>query len=250
MADEPVSYEEGEWVIKRSLKDSVFDLLHERIVAGKYSPGEWLRQEDIAVQLKVSQTPVREALDLLVSVGLAERVPYRGVRVPERTAEEIVDAYVLRLILESAAARMAALNFTPEGLQALESIVERTRGLITLDDMSTQRQLNKRFHLSIAEASGNNQMSKLYEMISNQFPDWRLYEYMFRHPELLEVDLRREYHEHCAIYLALAARDPEESARQVVIHIRNLRPELVKYLGVPENLIEEKEQQVKAMLHP
>jgi len=42
---------------------------------------------------------VREALDLLVSVGLAERAPYKGVRVTELSAEEIADAYVLRLIL-------------------------------------------------------------------------------------------------------------------------------------------------------
>ena len=47
----------------------------------------------------------------------------------------------------------------------------------------------------IAEASGNFLMSKMYEMASNLFPDWRLYEYMFRHPELLDQSLRREYDE-------------------------------------------------------
>jgi DNA-binding GntR family transcriptional regulator len=249
MADYEIDQnDQGEWVVKRSLKDGVFELLHQRIVAGKYTPGEWLRQEDISTQLGVSQTPVREALDLLVSVGLAERVPYRGVRVPEWSAEEVVDAYILRLILESAAARMAALNITTERLRALEQIVEQTKGLTTLDDMSTQRQLNKRFHLLLADASGNIQMSKMYEMVSNLFPDWRLYEYMFRHPELLEVELAREYQEHCAIYEAIAAGDPEWAARQVVQHIRNLRPELIEYLSIPEELIEQKERQVEGIL--
>ncbi|MCC6955693.1 MAG: GntR family transcriptional regulator [Anaerolineales bacterium] len=248
MVDEIVPITEGEWIVKRSLKDSVFNLLHERIVAGEYLPGEWLRQEDLALQLKVSQTPVREALDLLVSVGLAVRVPYRGVRVPEWSAEEMVDAYVLRLILESAAARMASCNMTVEQLETLEKIVEQTRGLITLDAMSLQRQLNKRFHLLIAEASANSQLFKLYQMVSNQFPDWRLYEYMFRHPELLEENLRREYGEHRAIYEALAAGEPDEAAAQVLLHIRNLSRELVEYLGVPQSLIQEKEQQVEQML--
>lgn len=200
------------------------------------------------MQLKVSQTPVREALDRLVSVGLAERVPYRGVRVPEWSAEEMVDAYVLRLVLESAAARMATCNITCEQLEALEKIVEQTRSLITLDAMSLQRQLNKRFHLLIAEASANHQMHKLYEMVSNQFPDWRLYEYMFRHPELLEEKLRREYNEHRAIYEALEKGEPDEAAARVLLHIRNLSQELVEYLHIPESLIQEKEQQVERML--
>ena len=188
ISDDDISVQ-GELVRKKSLKEGVFELLHQRIVAGKYSTGEWLRQEELSLQLGVSQTPVREALDLLVSVGLAERVPYRGVRVPEWTPQEIADAYILRLILESAAVRLAASNISPEQLKILTETIEKTKGLITLDDMSTQRQLNKKFHLSLAQASGNFLMGKLYEMASNMFPDWRLYEYMFRHPELLDTSL-------------------------------------------------------------
>jgi DNA-binding GntR family transcriptional regulator len=239
---------QGELVRKKSLKEGVFELLHQRIVAGKYSTGEWLRQEDLSLQLGVSQTPVREALDLLVSVGLAERVPYRGVRVPEWTPQEIADAYILRLILESTAVRLAASNISPERLNILIETIEKTKGLITLDDMSTQRQLNKKFHLSLAEASGNFLMGKLYEMASNMFPDWRLYEYMFRHPELLDTSLRREYEEHCAILGAVAAHDPDLAARQAITHIRNLRKELVEFLEVPAELLQVKEKQVEALL--
>ena len=65
----------------KPLKEEIFDALHRQIIAGKYTSGDWLRQEDIASQMGVSMTPVREALDLLVAKGRAERVPYRGVRV-------------------------------------------------------------------------------------------------------------------------------------------------------------------------
>jgi DNA-binding GntR family transcriptional regulator len=239
---------QGELVRKKSLKEGVFELLHQRIVAGKYSTGEWLRQEELSLQLGVSQTPVREALDLLVSVGLAERVPYRGVRVPEWTPQEIADAYILRLILESTAVRLAASNISTEQLNILTETIEKTRGLITLDDMSTQRQLNKKFHLSLAEAGGNFLLGKLYDMASNMFPDWRLYEYMFRHPELLDASLRREYEEHCAILEAVAAHDPDQAARQAITHIRNLRKELIEFLGIPTELLQEKEKQVEALL--
>jgi DNA-binding GntR family transcriptional regulator len=239
---------EGSVVRKKSLKEEVFDLLHQRIVEGKYLPGDWLRQEEVSTQTGVSQTPVREALDLLVSVGLAERVPYRGVRVPELTTEEIIDAYTLRLILESTAAHLAALNISPEQLQSLSEIVEQTRTLVTLDDMSMQRQLNRRFHLALVAASGNPQLSKLYEMVSNKFPDWRLYEYMFRHPELLETSLRREYDEHRNIVEALAVRDSGGAASQTLIHIHNLAHELVEFLNVSQKTLEEREAQVWLML--
>lgn len=245
MADVMVlSSDEGIVVRKKSLKEEVFELLHQRIVAGKYLPGDWLRQEEISIQIGVSQTPVREALDLLVSVGLAERVPYRGVRVPELTTEEIIDAYTLRLILESTAAHLAALNRTPAQLQSLSELVEQTRKLVTLDDMSMQRQLNKRFHLSLVAASGNQQLSKMYEMASNKFPDWRLYEYMFRHPELLATSLAREYGEHCTIVEALADRDAERAARQTLVHIHNLAHELVDFLNIPPKILEEREAQI------
>ena len=80
MSTHSVMNQETELIQKRPLKEDIFDVLHEKIISGLYKPGDWLRQDDIATQLGVSMTPVREALDLLVSSGLAERVPYRGVR--------------------------------------------------------------------------------------------------------------------------------------------------------------------------
>ena len=100
MSWQPMLKEETEPIQKRPLKEEIFDALNEKIISGKYKPGQWLRQEEIATQLGVSMTPVREALDLLVSAGMAERVPYRGVRVREMSPKDVAEAYGLRLILE------------------------------------------------------------------------------------------------------------------------------------------------------
>ena len=89
----------------KPLKEEIYDALHRQIIAGKFIPGDWLRQEDIAVQMGVSLTPVREALDLLVAKGIAERVPYRGVRIREISAKGVVEAYEMRLLLEAMIAR-------------------------------------------------------------------------------------------------------------------------------------------------
>src|SRR5512134_2941792 len=129
--------EETELIQKRPLKEDIFDVLHEKIISGVYKRGEWLRQEDIATQLGVSMTPVREALDLLVSAGLAERVPYRGVRVREMSTRDVVEAYGLRLVLEAVIAQEAARNITSEQVTALENILEKMKKHETLQDVSS-----------------------------------------------------------------------------------------------------------------
>jgi len=238
--------EQGEILHKRSLTDEVYKYLSDKIIAGKYAPGDWLRQEDISTQLGVSQTPVREALDRLVASGLAERVPYRGVRVAMLEAKEILDAFMLRLVLETTAARLAADMAQPKEVSELATLVEKTVNLTTLEDMSTLRQLNKEFHSQLVEAAKSSLLSKLYEITTNAFPDWMLYEFMFRHPELLQIRLEREYSEHKAIVDALVAKNPDETYTQVANHIKNQWHDLHNILDVPIDLMQEIEKQITA----
>src|SRR5688572_32859418 len=114
MSTHSVLTQESEFIQKRPLKEDIFDVLHEKIISGAYKRGDWLRQDDIATQLGVSMTPVREAFDLLVASGLAERVAYRGVRVREISTRDIVEAYGLRLYLEVMIAEEAARKITSE----------------------------------------------------------------------------------------------------------------------------------------
>jgi len=232
----------------RLLKGTIFELMHARIIAGQYAAGEWLRQEEIASQLGVSMTPVREALDLLVSAGLAERIPYRGVRVLQLTPEEIADSYYLRLLLECSAARAAAEAITQDQVDALFSLVEQMHGLVTLNDISSQRQLNRQFHMAIATAAGMPLLTRTYETTLNTFPDWMLYEYMFRHPELLASSLEQEYSEHLRLVQALAAHNPEQAELQAAHHIINRAGELETYLEIPAELLQTRQQQVCALL--
>jgi len=233
---------------RRSLTDEVYEHLYKKIIAGKYSAGDWLRQEDISTQFGVSQTPVREALDRLVAAGLAERVPYRGVRVLKQEPKEIVDAFIMRLVLETLAARLAAQIIQPEEVQALANIVDESASLLSLEDMSILRQLNKQFHTRLVEAAGIPILSKLYDMVTNSFPDWMLYEYMFRHPELLQSSLQREYLEHKAIVEALAQKDPHLASEQVAMHIKNLGDELEIYLDISKESIRELERQIEPVI--
>src|SRR6185503_5339544 len=145
--------EATELIQKRPLKEDIFDVLHEKVLAGIYKPGDWLRQDDIATQLGVSMTPVREGLDLLVSAGLAERVPYRGVQVREMSTKDVVEAYGLRLILEAMIAQEAARNISNDQITVLEQMLDEMKKHDTLKKMPEERKLSREFHAAIAEAS-------------------------------------------------------------------------------------------------
>lgn len=238
----------GEVLRKRSLTDEVYDYLYRKIIAGSYLPGDWLRQEDISNLLGVSQTPVREAFDRLVASGLAERVPFRGVRVPKLESKEIIDAYILRMVLENLAARISTSSISPEEINQLSTLVDQTESMLSLEDMSTLRQLNKEFHKRVVDAAGSTLLSKLYEMATNSFPDWMLYEYMFRHPELLQTSLQREYEEHRAIVDALSRKDTAAATEQITRHIKNLGDELESFLDISSDSIQEIVNQIEPML--
>jgi DNA-binding GntR family transcriptional regulator len=240
--------EETEFIQKRPLKEDIFDVLHEKIIAGIYKPGDWLRQEDIATQLGVSMTPVREGLDLLVSAGLAERVPYRGVRVREMSTKDVVEAYGLRLILEALIAREAAKNITPDQLTVLENMLGEMKKHDTLKEVSSERRSSREFHATIAEATKNDLLIKLYAVVANAFPDWLLYEALYRYPELITDTMASTYREHVAIVDAIKRGDSQSAAQTSIEHLMESGKWLEEYLDVPGELLREKEEQVSSLM--
>jgi len=235
-------------ITHKPLKEEIYDALHREIIAGKHKPGDWLRQEDIATLMGVSMTPVREALDLLVSSGLAERVPYRGVRVRDMSAKDIADAYGLRLILEALTAREAAFHITPEQISSLEKIMAEMKKRVKLNEMPQERQLSREFHSLIAEASDNALLIKLYAVVTNTFPDWLLYEAVFRNPELLANSVAQTYEEHTAIIDALIKGDTQKAVQKSIEHVLDSGKWLEEYLHIPAELLREKEELAMSML--
>jgi len=248
MASNAIVHEESELIQKRPLKEDIFDVLHEKIISGKYKPGDWLRQDDIATQLGVSMTPVREGLDLLVSSGLAERVPYRGVRVREMSTKDVTEAYGLRLILEVVIAQEATKHITPEQVASLERMIVEMKKHNSLKEMSMARRLSREFHSAIADASKNDLLVKLYAVVANAFPDWLLYEALFRKPEILADSMADTHREHIAIVDALKKGDGDKAAQRSVEHVMESGKWLEEYLGIPAKLLREKEAQVATLL--
>jgi DNA-binding FadR family transcriptional regulator len=118
----------------------------------------------------------------------------------------------------------------------------------TLQEVSTERKSSREFHATIAQATKNDLLIKLYEMVSNAFPDWLLYEALFRYPELIAESMSSTYSEHAAIVDALKKMDGNRAAQKSIEHVMESGKWLEQYLDIPAELLREKEEQVLPLM--
>jgi DNA-binding GntR family transcriptional regulator len=133
--------------------DVAYHRLLEKIRSGQFRPGDRLRETDVAENLALSRTPVREALRKLESDGIVEHRPRLGAIIRTLSTPEIVELYEMRLVLERTAAEMAAKHAHPAEIDMLKDI----NAQIDAAGQYTPRAaaLNQDFHSSIYLATRN-----------------------------------------------------------------------------------------------
>jgi DNA-binding GntR family transcriptional regulator len=136
-----------------SVVDQVYEAIRERITSGSLPRGDRIHQEDLAEELGVSRTPVREALRRLAAEGLVEMRTNRGARVADVNRREMNAAYQARLVIEPGAARLAAKQRLPGPLQRMQDALAAQRRAVP--DVGKSFEANREFHLALVQASGN-----------------------------------------------------------------------------------------------
>ena len=149
--------------VQGTVADRVYDLLRERIADGAIARGDRLHQEDLAAELGVSRTPIREALRRLAAEGLVELLNNRGARVATADTSDLLAAYGTRLIIEPGAARRAAQLADPGAIKKMRAIIAREK-----PKQTTPVELfaiNREFHLALVAAAGNPQVTEFMEHV-------------------------------------------------------------------------------------
>lgn len=208
---------------KDGLAKSVFDALRKAILEGKLKPGEWLRQESLATDLDVSQTTVREALNLLVGEGLAVRIPYRGVRVVMVSSSDLADIYEMRAVLEGIAARSAAEHISEEELGEMQATLQDTVVNEDPDSVARAREANRRFHEIFIRASNRRFLIRTLFQLWDWIDPLMLYSRTKTTEIGLETRLKwgeRDHYQHQRLLKALNARDGEfaQQAASEAVH--------------------------------
>lgn len=145
----------------RTIRSSVTDRLRALILNRKLKPGERLMQDELAAQLGVSRTPIREALHQLAAEGLVTFSPYRGAYVPKPTVTDLEAIYSVRIALEGYAGYLAAQYITDEEVEQLEAVLRQMEDRLAQRDLQKLMELNRRFNTTLFAASRQPRLSDL-----------------------------------------------------------------------------------------
>ena len=196
----------------KSLRAHVHDRLHQAIVSGKLPAGQRLNERQLAADLEVSTSPLKEALRQLESEGLVRAEPRKGTYVTfsARQAEEMSLA---RAALESVITQQAAKHGTEAHFDTLRAAIDKMRAAALSADGDELIALNEQFHEAIHEASGCHYLRQLQRT-------QRMYDHATRVTVLTDPQVRKaSFLEHEGIMLAIVARDGARAGQLMHDHI-------------------------------
>ncbi|HEX2924255.1 MAG TPA: GntR family transcriptional regulator [Chloroflexota bacterium] len=128
----------------RSLREMVADSLRQAILDGTIGPGQKIMDADVAAQMGISRSPVREALRMLEKEGLVRSTPNRGVSVSKLSNEDIVQLYAIRSVLEGLAASWACRHVTDQELDEMRRICWEMRALLPFTSDEARKEFNRK----------------------------------------------------------------------------------------------------------
>lgn len=147
------------------MSDRIRSELATRIFDGVLKPGDRLVELEIAREFDTSQTPVREAIRELESLGLVECAPYRGTRVRGISDREMVEAYTVRGVLEQLAAELAAPRLKGN-VASIRTSLAAIHEAARIPDIDAYARHNMEFHRAIVVASDNQVLIQSWDRLS------------------------------------------------------------------------------------
>ncbi|MCI6855308.1 MAG: GntR family transcriptional regulator [Firmicutes bacterium] len=196
-----------------SLTDEIADVVRERILKGEYEIGEKIKENQIATELKVSRTPIREAFKLLENEGLIDYIPNRGCFAKGFTKQDVDDIYAVREALEELAVRWAVARITEPELLALEEQVDLMEFYTKKKDKKKVLELNTSFHEVIYASARSRFLAQVLRSYKEYIEKTR--KSIFYEQSYLEGILS----EHRAIFEAIKDRDEERVVEAISKHL-------------------------------
>lgn len=199
----------------RPIREIVYDTLRASVIEGRFVPGDRLVEAQVAQQLCVSRTPVREALRMLVKDGLAVEVPRKGTVVAGLNRDDAIDVYDLRAVIEGLCARRAANYITARELRSLRSLLENMRP--GSENREAYMKAHARFNAVIIGASRSHRIAQFIDNLSGQIR-------CLRGVSLTTKERQIEaWKEHAAIVDALSEKDATTAEALARQHVENAK---------------------------
>lgn len=201
----------------RPLREIVYEQLKLQILTGKISPGTRMMEVELADEMGVSRTPIREAIRKLEKDGLVVIEPRRGAYASDISVDDMIDTLLVREYLEGLAAALAAKRITEKEGQELIGITRDYSKAIDAGDTEKIIAYDEAFHQEIIRLSGNKTLIKISETVQEQ-------SLRFRH--LYYEDFSRYANmpsEHTRIVDALMSGDADAAREAADKHVADLK---------------------------
>jgi DNA-binding GntR family transcriptional regulator len=160
-----------EFAARPQLSDDVARLIRRRIFDGSYLAGSYIRLDQLAAELGISVTPVREALFALRAEGLIAQQPHRGFVVLPVTPRDVADVANVQGYVGGELAARAAVNITDDQLRELKQIQAELEDAYAGDDNERTVLLNHQFHRAINVAADSPKLAQLMSQITRYAPE-------------------------------------------------------------------------------
>ncbi len=203
-----------------SLEKLAYDSLKEAILTFRLKPGENLVESDLAHQLGISKTPVRDALLRLEKEGFIIKIPYKGYYVMEITRQSVADMFEIRAVLEGLAARLAVPNFNSEDIAAARRILTEHEQAEMAGNMEQAARLNRQFHELIIRRSGNARLEAMLRNLDDHIQRYRTLS-NYQAGRLL-----KSVEEHRRVLEAIERADAEAAEQAIRAHIQSVMGDL------------------------
>jgi len=206
----------------QSLTDHIYQHIKELIVTNGFKPGERLQEQELADQLNVSRTPVREAISRLGAEGLLTIIPRRGVFVTKPCTKDIKDIYEVREALEVLAVELLVPKLTDRDIKNLQQLIDDFKKSFDEKQFEKCFELDRKFHDQIIKLSQNSKIVDFNTQMGAFVSVTRL---MHCDDEGLQA---RTCQEHIDILNALTDRDLKSAVHYMRQHIRRVKNDLVE----------------------
>jgi DNA-binding GntR family transcriptional regulator len=199
----------------QSVREWVYETLKRAICDGGFATGARLVEEELAKQLQVSRTPIREALRRLESEGLVAHVHGKGATVLGFTRDDVIELYSIREALEVLAIHYTIQHITKEEIRQLKAIVDNMRAHFQRKDVGAHFEWNQKFNDLLIETCKMPRLTRLINTYREHLHRFR-YAAMSKH----EGRMLQALHEHEQILQAVMAKDSVKAESLVREHLQ------------------------------
>jgi DNA-binding GntR family transcriptional regulator len=205
------------------VRERTYEYLKSNLLSGRFNPGERLIEEQLAGELGVSRTPVREALHKLELEGLVKPLETRGFCIPKDSREEIIELFDIRAALEGFAMRFVCESISAETLEKLHGFIEKAEDALRRKQIDKVFEYNTQFHDTLHGVIAHK------PRFLNLIADMRKYVLRYRKDTLHYLEgAKRTIDGHRKILLALSLKDPDLCERVMREHVQEAREDALQ----------------------